>query len=216
MWQLRHGRSKSASTTTTRPGSTTRAGQSSRGAPRKWGPHHAALEKSGAVVASGTSSLLLSGLPLRLLRSAATSGSGSGRGRASRCARPHLPSLRRPAYPYYPFAAHDELLLRRRHRAASAVLASRGRRRHPRRRGATDGGNGGRRWDSIPRGPVPRGGARQPSPPPHEYVPSNLISSPILHLCHPPAGRVPIAYGLIYMRMCRSRWVRVDVRYCMI
>lgn len=74
--------------------------------------------------------------------------------------RRQLPSLR-PRLPL-PLPPHDELLLLlRRGPTASAVLAP------TRRRGAA---GGGRRQGGLPRGPLPRRGAREPPPPPHGFA----------------------------------------------
>jgi hypothetical protein len=152
-----------------RPRSTIQA--SGRGAPRDGDPRGVRKIRSRGRVGNLLS--LLSGFRFafsaaQTLRDREAGGEGRGRGQASRRTRPQLPSLR-PRLPLPPpLAAHDELLLchrRRRRRAAPAVLAS-GHRRTS-RRGPADGG---RRQGGLPRGPVPRGGARQPSPPPHEYV----------------------------------------------
>jgi len=98
----------------------------------------------------------------------------AGRGKASRrpsstAASLPLLSAAPPAYPRparaRPLPPHDELL----HPSRSSVAAARSRGR----RGRAGGGGGARRREGrLPRGPVPRRGARQPSPPPHGYVPT--------------------------------------------
>jgi hypothetical protein len=88
---------------------------------------------------------------------------------------PPLPLLSAPAYlrpaPALLPAPHDELIPSRSRVVAAAATRS--------RRGRADGGGGGggrRREGRQPRGLVPRRGARQPSPPPHGYVPQPALS----------------------------------------